>query len=189
VFVGTVTALVAARAGFALGRLTSSTPTAPKQSSHAAAPTQHFFENRHSASTTTTALPSTRSRTPVARGNLPITVESDTQMQEEGNNGPTSSVLLPVSCQLAGNTVTAKGTSQGVSEAYDRYGDIVVLYLFTAPSSGYPQGAQLAVSSSNQSPPLGGSGWQVSTTFNHSVGEPARCLIAAQPTHDEQLAP
>jgi hypothetical protein len=36
---------------------------------------------------------------------------------------------------------------------------------------------------------MGGGGWQVSATFDPSVGEPAVCVVAAQPTHDEQLAP
>ena len=112
-------------------------------------------------------------------------------MQAEGNNGPTSSILLPVSCQVSGTTVTAKGQYQGgyVPEVYVRYGDIVDLYLYTAPSSGYPQGAQLAVSSVSQAPAMGGTTWQVSTTFDPSVGAPARCEVAAQPTHAEQLAP
>jgi hypothetical protein len=123
-----------------------------------------------------------------AAGELPMSVESDAQMQAEGNNGPSSSILLPISCQASGTTVTAKGTTQGFSESYVRYGDIIVLYLFTAPSSGYPEGAQLAVSSVNQSSVVGPN-WQVSTTFDPTIGQPARCSVAAQPTHDEQLAP
>jgi hypothetical protein len=112
-------------------------------------------------------------------------------MKAEGNNGPTSSVLLPSSCELAGSAVTATGTYQGgfASEAYNRYGDIVELYVFGVPSAGYPQGPQLAASSAQDSPPMGSGTWQVSTSVDLSVGQPARCVVAAQPTHDEQLAP
>jgi hypothetical protein len=139
-----------------------------------------------STTTTTTTQPTTESSLPPGR--LPITVESDAQMRAEGNNGPSSSILLPISCQVTRTSVTAKGSAQGFSEAYFRYGDIIVLYLFTAPSAGFPQGAQLAVSSLDQSPAVGDGSWQVSTTFDPSIGAPARCLVAAQPTHDEQLA-
>src|SRR5580700_10466139 len=33
---------------------------------------------------------------------LPISVESDSQMKAEGNDGPSSSILLPTSCWLTG---------------------------------------------------------------------------------------
>jgi hypothetical protein len=146
-----------------------------------------FSSGAPRSSTTTTTQATVGSSQP--REGLPITVESDAQMQAAGNNGPTSSVLFPISCQVNGTTVTATGRGQGVTEEYNRYGDIVVLYVFTAPSSGYPQGAQLAVSSASQSPSVGDGSWQVSATFDPSIGPPARCLIAAQPTHDVQLAP
>ena len=92
-----------------------------------------------------------------------------------------------------GTTITAKGSYQGgfAPEIYDRYGDIVELYVFGAPYSGYPQGPQLAASSATKSPSIGGHGtWQVSTQVDPSLADqPARCVIAAQPTHDVQLAP
>jgi hypothetical protein len=114
-------------------------------------------------------------------------------MIAEGNNGPSSSILLPTSCQLTGNTITAEGTYTNggfVPNLYDRYGDIIVLYVFSASSPGYPQGMQLEASSASESPVLGGQNpWYVSVSISGSAGAPARCTVAAQPTHDEQLAP
>jgi hypothetical protein len=126
---------------------------------------------------------------------LPISVESDSQMRAEGNNGPSSSVLLPTSCRLTGTTVTAEGTYSNanggfVPNLYDRYGDIIVLYVRTAPSSDYPEGMQLAVSEASESPAVGiQAPWHVSLSYSPSVGVPGQCVVAAQPTHDLQLAP
>ncbi|MCL2395106.1 MAG: hypothetical protein FWC87_10510 [Acidimicrobiaceae bacterium] len=113
-------------------------------------------------------------------------------MKAEGNNGPSSSILLPTSCQQNGTTVTAGGsyTNGGfVPNVYNRYGDIIVLYVFAAPSPGYAQGIELGASNVGASPVLGTPApWQVSL----SISPPpvaARCLVAAQPTHDVQLAP
>ena len=122
---------------------------------------------------------------------LPISVESESQMKAEGNDGPSSSILLPTSCLLTGTAVTAQGTySNGgfVPNVYDRYGDIIVLYVRAAPSPGYPDGMQLGVSDVSESPVVGsGDRWQVSVS--PYVGVPARCVVAAQPTHDGQFAP
>jgi hypothetical protein len=125
------------------------------------------------------------------RTNLTISVQSDSQMKAVGNDGPSSSILLPSSCQLSGNTVTAIGTYQGGSapNVYNRYGDIVELYIFGAPSSGYPEGTQLGASPVNSSPVIGSGTWQVSTTVDLSTGQPVSCVVAAQPTHQVQLAP
>jgi len=124
---------------------------------------------------------------------LPIAVESDSQMKAEGNDGPSSSILRPTSCRLTGTTVTAAGkyTDRGVvPNVYDRYGDIVVLYVRAAPSAGYAEGMQLGASDVSQSPVVGGrASWQVSLSISRSVGVPARCVVAAQPTHDGQFAP
>jgi hypothetical protein len=114
-------------------------------------------------------------------------------MHAEGNNGPSSSILLPTSCQLAGTAVTAEGgytNGEFVSNVYNRYGDIIVLYVLAAPSPGYPQGIQIGVSGVSESPAVGVSApWHVSLSITSSLGQPARCVVAAQPTHDEQLAP
>ena len=124
---------------------------------------------------------------------LPISVQSDSQMKAAGNNGPSSSILLPTSCRLTGTTITAEGTySNGgfVPNVYDRYGDVIVLYVRAAPSAGYPEGAQLGASDVSESPVLGGRApWQVSLNISSSAGVPARCVVAAQPTHDGQFAP
>jgi hypothetical protein len=114
-------------------------------------------------------------------------------MRAAGNNGPSSSILLPTSCRLTGTTVTAEGTYTNggfVPNLYDRYGDIIVLYVSTAPSAGYPDGMQLGVSDASQSPAVGSRApWQVSLSFSPSIGVPAECVVAAQPTHDPQFAP
>ena len=124
---------------------------------------------------------------------LPISVESDRQMKAAGNDGPSSSILLPTSCKLTGRTVTAEGTYANdgfVPNVYDRYGDVVVLYVRAGASPGYPAGMQLGVSDVRESPVVGsGARWHVSLTVPPSAGIPARCVVAAQPTHDGQFAP
>jgi hypothetical protein len=124
---------------------------------------------------------------------LPISVESDSQMKAEGNDGPSSSILRPTSCQLSGATVTADGRYRNggfVPNVYDRYGDVIVLYVFAASSPGYPEGMQLGASDVGESPVLGTRApWHVSLSISSSAGVPARCVVAAQPTHDGQFAP
>jgi hypothetical protein len=147
-------------------------------------------------STTPSSGPSTgtsRAAAASAVSQIPISVESDSQMMAEGNDGPSSAILLPTSCQLTGTTITAQGTyTDGgfVPNVYDRYGDIIVLYVLTAPSAGYPDGMQLGASDVSESPVLGSRApWQVSLSISPSVGVPAECIVAAQPTHDGQFAP
>jgi hypothetical protein len=134
-----------------------------------------------------------RAEAAVSAPQLPISVESDSQMKAAGNNGPSSSILLPTSCRVTGTTVTAEGTYANggfVPDVYDRYGDVIVLYVRAAPSPGYAEGMQLAVSDVRQSPVVGGRGpWHVSLSVSPSAGVPARCVVAAQPTHDGQFAP
>jgi hypothetical protein len=144
---------------------------------------------------TTTAHPATgmpRAATSAAP-QIPISVESDSQMEAEGNEGPSSGILFPTSCQLTGTTITAEGsyTNGGfVPNVYDRYGDIIVLYVLAAPSPGYPDGMQLGASDVSESPVLGSKApWHVSLSITPSVGVPAQCVVAAQPTHDGQFAP
>jgi hypothetical protein len=114
-------------------------------------------------------------------------------MKAEGNKGPSSSILLPTSCRLTGTTITAGGTYTNggvVPNVYDRYGDIIVLYVRAAPSPGYAEGMQLGASDVSESPALGSRApWHVSLSISPSVGVPARCVVAAQPTHDGQFAP
>lgn len=149
-----------------------------------------------SVPTTATTGPATGTPEPAATSaapQIPISVESDSQMEAEGNDGPSSAILLPTSCQLTGTTITADGTYTNggfVPNVYNRYGDIIVLYVFAAPSPGYPEGIQLGASDVEESPVLGSqTPWHVSVSISPSVGVPAECVVAAQPTHDEQLAP
>jgi hypothetical protein len=138
-----------------------------------------------------TGTPSDVAAAPASR--IPISVESDRQMKAEGDDGPSSSILLPTSCRLTGTTVTAKGTYTNdgfVPNVYDRYGDIIVLYVLAAPSPGYAEGMQLGASDVRRSPVVGSRApWHVSLSISPSVGLPARCVVAAQPTHDGQFAP
>ncbi len=179
----------AAAAAAALGTLVvAGCGPASRQASLPAAPTP--------VPTTTGTGPATGTPRAVAAASaqrLPISVESDSQMKAEGNHGPSSSILLPTSCRLTGTTITAEGTYANggfVPDVYDRYGDIIVLYVRAAPSAGYPEGMQLGASDVSESPVLGSRApWHVSLPISQSAGMPARCVVAAQPTHDIQLAP
>ncbi len=146
--------------------------------------------------TTTRTGPATGTPRAVAAASaprLPISIESDSQMKAEGNDGPSSSILKPVSCRLTGTTIAASGTYTNggfVPDVYHRYGDIIVLYVLSASSPGYPQGAQLGASDVRESPALGSRArWHVSLSVSPSAGAPARCVVAAQPTHAGQFAP
>jgi hypothetical protein len=113
-------------------------------------------------------------------------------MKAEGNNGPSSSILVPTSWALEGTMVTAEGSYEGgfAPEVYSRHGDIVELYVFTRPMSGYPQGIVVGLSSAGSSPLIGGNGmWKVMATIDPSLRQAERCVVAAQPTHDVVLAP
>lgn len=123
---------------------------------------------------------------------LPVSVQSDAAMRRAGNAGPSSSILTPTSCTLRGESLTAEGSYAGglAPQVYPRYGDVIDLYAFTAPQAGYPDGIQLATPSTPQSPRIGGTGsWSVTVPVDRSLGRPARCVLAAQPTHDFQGAP
>jgi hypothetical protein len=125
---------------------------------------------------------------------LPISVQTDSRMKAEGNNGPSSSELIPRSCEYSGRSVTAVGRLAGgfAPQTYDRYGDVVELYVFTRPERGYAQGIQVAVLHREVpgSMAAGKPGrWRVTAPVKRSLGKPARCLVAAQPTHDWQGAP
>jgi hypothetical protein len=124
---------------------------------------------------------------------IPVSVESDSQMEAAGNQGPSSGILLPTSCRVTGTTVTAEGTYTNggfVPNVYNRYGDVIVLYVLAAPSPGYAEGVQLGASEVSESPAVGiRAPWQVSLSISPSAGVPQRCVVAAQPTHDGQFAP
>jgi hypothetical protein len=140
---------------------------------------------------TTPATTTTAHSSALHARHLSISVQSEKQMRNAGNYGPWSSILLPHSCEVRGRTVSATGTYQGgfAQAIYNRFGDIVVLYVFTAPTSGFPQGITLAASSARTSPPMTSGTWRVSTSVSLIFGPPERCVVAAQPTHDWIGAP
>ena len=109
------------------------------------------------ATTTTVPFPSTTTTTSPAE-QLPFSVQSDTQMQEAGDGGPTSSILVPTSCELNGTTVTATGGYQGgyAPYVYGRFGDYVELYVYTAPMPGYSQGIMVGLGGVGRTPPQSG---------------------------------
>lgn len=155
-----------------------------------------------SAPTSTTVDPTTvepRTTTPTATGTaaslgrtIPVTVQSDAAMLAAGNHGPSSSVLVPSSCTVTSTTATATGDYRGgfAPEVYRRYGDVIDLYVFSGPVPGYAEGMQLAAPFTRSSPTIAAGGaWTVTVPIEASLGQPARCLIAAQPTHDFEGAP
>jgi hypothetical protein len=72
---------------------------------------------------------------------------------------------------------------------YDRYGDRIDLYVFTAPENGFPSGIQLATPFTTKAPTVYRSRWKVTVPLETYGDRPVRCMVAAQPTHDFQGAP
>lgn len=126
---------------------------------------------------------------------LPVTVQSDAAMRAAGNQGPSSSILVPSSCTVSSSSATATGTfSGGLAPAvYARYGDVIDLYVFSAPQSGYSEGIQLASPFTPSAPSVAGKGpWSVTVPLDTQLSnadQPVRCVVAAQPTHDFEGAP
>jgi hypothetical protein len=145
-----------------------------------------------SSSTTSQTQTQTQTQTQAPTQPLPVSVQSDAAMRRAGNAGPTSAILVPSSCSVSGTSALAAGTfgSGFAPEIYARSGDVIDLYVFTAPQPGYPDGIQLATPSTPQSPRIAGRGaWRVTVPLDPSLGMPSRCVVAAQPTHDFQGAP
>lgn len=97
-------------------------------------------------------------------------------------------ILRPTRCSLTGDLVTAAGTFVGfVSQFYLRVGDVVELYVYSAPIAGYPSGIQLAVLSEEVPPHIpGGQGgsWLVKVPIDLTLGyHPERCGVTVQATH------
>jgi hypothetical protein len=124
---------------------------------------------------------------------VPVSVQSDAAMRAAGNQGPSSSILVPSSCKVTATRVTAAGTYRDgfAAGVYARYGDVIDLYVFSRPTTGYPEGIQLADEPfTRHSPFIGGKGpWTVTVPLDSTLGQPARCIVAAQPTMDFQGAP
>ena len=146
--------------------------------------------------TMTTAVGSVTAATAVTAvrsHSVPVSVESDAAMRAAGNQGPSPSILVPSSCKVTARSATATGTYRDgfAAEVYARYGDVIDLYVFSRPTAGYPEGIQLANEPfSRHSPFIRGKGpWTVTVPLDSTLGQPARCMVAAQPTMDFQGAP
>jgi hypothetical protein len=134
------------------------------------------------APSTTTTASTTSTSSPTSK-RLPITVSKTLST-------PTvdPSILLPISCTVAGTTVTATGTFSGsfVPESYIRLGAAVELYVYTTSSTNpTPSGTQLGELASEKAfvvPDSGGS-WQVSVPIGIEQGAPTECRVAIQQTH------
>jgi hypothetical protein len=104
-----------------------------------------------------------------------------------------ASVLQPTSCVLNGSEVTATGTYNGfVAQSYLRVGDVVELYVYTGPMSGYPQGIQLGVLSAEKPAAVvagNGGAWTTTVPLNLTLGTPAVCAVTVQATHQFEGAP
>jgi hypothetical protein len=62
--------------------------------------------------------------------------------------------------------------------------------VFTAPRPGFRTGFQIATPFTTKAPTVyGRSRWKVTVPLEKGGGRPARCTVAAQPTHDFQGAP
>lgn len=97
-----------------------------------------------------------------------------------------TSILAPASCVLQDGVLTATGSFTGefVPEDYERYGDVVELYVYTA------EAIQLADLSAEKPYPIGGKGpWHVTVPVETQFGTPTHCLVAVQSTHAFMGAP
>ena len=158
-----------------IGSLPAASTSAPPSASFTAAPPSASF-------TTAAPLAASPTSTPVS---LQILVSSDLSTP-----GQDASDLLPTSCDFApgperGNAgvVTAKGTFAGYYETYNRYGDVVELYVFTGTPRTNPTTMQLAQLPNPTEPPLSTGSWQVSSPIKAPPGEELFCLVAVQSTH------
>jgi hypothetical protein len=68
---------------------------------------------------------------------VPVSVQSDAAMRAAGNQGPSSSILVPSSCKVTATSVTAAGTYRVgfAAEVYARYADVIDLYVFSRPTT------------------------------------------------------
>lgn len=80
------------------------------------------------------------------------------------------------------------GSRPGYTRATE---DVIDLYVFSRPTTGYPEGIQLASEPfTRHSPFIGEKGpWTVTVPLDSTLGQPARCMVAAQPTMGFQGAP
>jgi hypothetical protein len=158
----------------------------------AGSPKAHAADSR-AITTPAGSVPAATAVTAARSHSVPVSVQSDAAMRAAGNQGPSSSILVPSSCKVTATSVTAAGTYRDgfAAGVYARYGDVIDLYVFSRPTTGYPEGIQLASEPfTRHSPFIGGKGpWTVTVPLDSTLGQPARCMVAAQPTMDFQGAP
>jgi hypothetical protein len=91
------------------------------------------------------------------------------------------------------SVATAAGGYNGfVGEDVHRVGDVVELYVYTAPMMGYPQGLQIGLLSEEKPAPaesgMGGT-WTSTVPLALSYGAPSVCRVTLQSTHQFEGAP
>lgn len=132
------------------------------------------------AASPTTAHGTGATRAPTT--DLPIAVS-----RQLSSVGPDPSILVPSSCTLHEGTLTARGTFKGrfVPEVYVRYGDVVELYAYTAPTPANGEQRLQVVELASERPfVMAGRGpWRVTGPVEAQVGLPRNCLVAVQSTH------
>ena len=132
--------------------------------------------------TTTTPTRQATSTTAISPEYLSISVS--TQLSSSGQD---PSILLPSSCSVLSNIVTATGTFNGgvVPETYVRAGDVVELYAYDAPSMEN-QGQRSQVLDLGLEKPFAieGSGpWKASAPVDPAQLTPSQCVVSVQSTH------
>jgi hypothetical protein len=102
------------------------------------------------------------------------------------STGENPAVLVPTSCTISGGVATASGTFNPdfYGESYVRAGDVVELYVYSAPGRVDPDGTQLADLGSEHPVPVDRTGpWQVTVPMDSELGSAAQCRVAVQSTH------
>jgi hypothetical protein len=133
-----------------------STSKRPASASTTVAPTSTLtLVNPASSTAQPTTATSTTDTTALVGHSVPVSVQADAAMRAAGNDGPSSSILVPSSCTVTSTSATASGTYRGglAPEIYHRYGDVVDLYVFSSPAPGYADGIQLATPFTRNSHP------------------------------------
>jgi hypothetical protein len=99
---------------------------------------------------------------------------------------PEPSALLPLSCTIESDVVTATGTFDGdrAPERGVRAGAVVELYVYASPTISSPEGMQMADLSLEHPYPMVGAGpWTVTAPVAPELGKAARCAVGVQRTH------
>ena len=105
---------------------------------------------------------------------------------------PAPSVLLPQSCVVQDDVVTAVGTfaSDHAGEERARSGAVVELYVYASPSTSSPAGMQMGDLSLEHPYPMWKQGpWTVTVPVDATLGPAIRCSVEVQPTHHFEQVP